>query len=39
MKITIEIPDEMIEAIQQIEGEENIEKAIIAAIQFDIDNF
>jgi hypothetical protein len=39
MKLEIEIPDEMIEAIKQIEDEEDINKAILAAIQFSIDNF
>ena len=39
MKVTIEISEEMAEAIKTIEDEENLEKAIIAGIQFSIDNF
>lgn len=39
MKIEIEIPDEMIEAICQIQDESDINQAILEAIQFSIDNF
>ena len=39
VKITINIPKNLIEAIKEVEDEDNIQDAIIAAIHYSIDNF
>jgi hypothetical protein len=39
MLITFDIPDDKLEVLKDIEGEDDPVKAVMCAIQFSIDNF
>lgn len=39
MKVELDIPDEMVNAILTVEGTTDINEAIISAIKFSLENF